>query len=119
MRDGSADLFMDAKKSSPELEKHLGNAVRLRAPEEFAPALDALKGKTVLADPEHSAAAIFDRLDQGGRHDQARDADPCQLPKACKNPVEIEGARKAHIRDGAALTKFLAWMAREAPHAAT
>ena len=44
-----------------------------------------------------------------------RAADPCQLPKACKNPVEIEGTRKAHIRDGAALSKFLAWMAREAP----
>src|SRR6185437_9044027 len=33
-----------------------------------------------------------------------------QLPKACKNPVEIEGMRKAHIRDGAALTRFLAWL---------
>ena len=45
-----------------------------------------------------------------------RGVDPCQLPKACKNPVEIEGTRKAHIRDGAALTHFLAWMAREAPN---
>jgi Xaa-Pro aminopeptidase len=44
-----------------------------------------------------------------------RGVDPCQLPKACKNPVEVEGARKAHIRDGAAVSKFLAWMAREAP----
>ena len=40
--------------------------------------------------------------------------DPCQLPKACKNPVEIEGSRKAHIRDGAALTRFLAWFERQA-----
>ena len=38
-----------------------------------------------------------------------------QLPKACKNPVEIEGTRQAHIRDGAALSKFLCWLAREAP----
>jgi Xaa-Pro aminopeptidase len=43
-------------------------------------------------------------------------SDPCQLPKACKNPVEIEGARKAHIRDGAALSRFLAWISREAPN---
>lgn len=112
--DGSADLFMDARKSSPELEQHLGNAVRMRAPEEFVSALDSLKDKTVLADPGNSASAIFDRLTKAGATVK-RAGDPCQLPKACKNPVEIEGARKAHIRDGAALTKFLAWFAREAP----
>ena len=112
--DGSTDLFMDARKSSPELAQHLGNAVRVRAPEEFASALDALKGKTVVADPSWTAAAAFLRLEKAGATVK-RAADPCQLPKACKNPVEIEGARKAHIRDGAALTRFLAWMAREAP----
>ncbi|MBE9556659.1 MAG: M24 family metallopeptidase, partial [Proteobacteria bacterium] len=41
--------------------------------------------------------------------------DPCQLPKACKNKVEIEGMRNAHRRDGAALTRFLGWLAHEAP----
>jgi Xaa-Pro aminopeptidase len=112
--DGSTDLFMDARKSSPELAQHLGNAVRVRAPEEFVSALDALKGKTVVADPSWTAAAAFMRLEKAGATVK-RAADPCQLPKACKNPVEIEGARKAHIRDGAALTRFLAWMAREAP----
>jgi Xaa-Pro aminopeptidase len=113
--DGSTDLFMDKRKSSPELLKHFGNAVHLREPSEFAGALDALKGKTVLADPTTGAAAIFDRLVKGGAKVK-RGIDPCQLPKACKNPVEIEGSRKAHIRDGAALTKFLAWFAREAPN---
>jgi len=113
--DGSTDLFMDKRKSSPELEKHFGNAVRLREPSEFTGALDALKGKTVLADPTTAAAAIFDRLAKAGAKTK-RGIDPCQLPKACKNPVEIEGSRKAHIRDGAALTKFLAWFAREAPN---
>lgn len=113
--DGSTDLFMDKRKSSPELLQHFGNAVRLREPSEFTGALDALKGKTVLADPTTAAAAIFDRLAKAGAKVK-RAVDPCQLPKACKNPVEIEGARKAHIRDGAALTKFLAWFAREAPN---
>jgi len=113
--DGSTDLFMDKRKSSPELLQHFGNAVRLREPSEFVGALDALKGKTVLADPSTGAAAIFDRLAKAGAKIK-RAGDPCQLPKACKNPVEIEGARKAHIRDGAALTRFLAWFAREAPN---
>jgi Xaa-Pro aminopeptidase len=41
--------------------------------------------------------------------------DPCALPKALKTAAEVEGARTAHLRDGAALTRFLAWLAREAP----
>ena len=66
--DGSTDLFMDARKSSPELIKHLGNAVRLREPAEFAGALDALKGKTVLADPTWTAPRrSFDRLAKAAR----------------------------------------------------
>ncbi|HEV2649851.1 MAG TPA: aminopeptidase P family protein [Rhizomicrobium sp.] len=112
--DGSTDLFMDERKSSPELVKHLGNAVRLRSPGEFAPALDALKGKTVVTDPGTASAAIFDRLLATGARIR-RAPDPVQLPKACKNPVEIEGTRKAHIRDGAALSNFLCWLSREAP----
>ena len=35
--------------------------------------------------------------------------------KAVKNHTEIVGARAAHKRDGAALARFLAWFAREAP----
>jgi len=113
--DGSTDLFMDGRKNSPELVKHLGNAVRVRDPGEFDAALDALKGKTVIADANWTAAGAFARLEKAGAKVK-RGVDPCQLPKACKNPVEIEGTRKAHIRDGAALTRFLAWMAREAPN---
>ena len=112
--DGSTDLFMDARKNSPELAQHLGNAVRLRDPEEFPRALDDLANKAVIADPANCAAAVFDRLQRAGARIH-RGPDPCQLPKACKNPVEIEGMRKVHIRDGAALTRFLAWIAREAP----
>jgi len=112
--DGSTDLFMDARKTSPELIQHLGNAVRIRDPKEFSPALDSLKGKNVVADPGTAASAIFDRLTKAGAKIR-RAADPVQLPKACKNSIEIEGTRKAHVRDGAALSKFLCWLAREAP----
>jgi Xaa-Pro aminopeptidase len=35
------------------------------------------------------------------------------LPKACKNAVEIAGARSAHERDGVAEVRFLAWLDRE------
>jgi Xaa-Pro aminopeptidase len=111
---GVTDLFMDNRKASPEVLQHLGSDVRLRDPGEFAPALDALNGKNVIADPLWTASAIFRRLEQAGAK-IIRASDPCQLPKACKNEVELEGARRAHVRDGQALCRFLAWLAREAP----
>jgi Xaa-Pro aminopeptidase len=112
--DGTADLFLDEKKRNPELIAHLGGAVQLHAPAQFAAALDALKDKIVIADPATAASAIFDALHRACAKIRPM-PDPCQLPKACKNSVEIEGMRKAHIRDGAALSRFLAWFAREAP----
>src|SRR5919198_23941 len=45
----------------------------------------------------------------------SRGACPIALMKAVKNAVEIAGARAAHVRDGAAVTRFLAWFDREAP----
>lgn len=39
--------------------------------------------------------------------------DPTQLAKACKNEAELDGMRLAHLRDGAALTKFLHWLAKQ------
>ena len=35
---------------------------------------------------------------------------PCLIPKAIKNETELEGSRKAHIRDGVSITKFLCWL---------
>jgi Xaa-Pro aminopeptidase len=35
------------------------------------------------------------------------------VPKACKNAIEQDGTRTAHVRDGAAVTAFLHWLERE------
>src|SRR5262249_35273762 len=40
---------------------------------------------------------------------------PITLMKAVKNDAEISGARAAHLRDGVAVTRFLAWFDHEAP----
>jgi Xaa-Pro aminopeptidase len=112
--DATADFFVDTRKVTPELVAHLGPGVRVRAPGELLPALGLFGGKTVSADPGSAASAIFDALKAGGAKILRR-ADPCQLPKARKNSIELEGARKAHIRDGAAMVEFLCWFSREAP----
>src|SRR6185437_8779182 len=93
-RDESVDLFIDRRKLTPELPVHLGNAVRIADPDGFGAFLEKLAAdkKRVLADPALSAAWVFDRLGDAA----VRAADPCQLPKACKNAVELDGTREAH-----------------------
>ncbi len=114
--DGTVDLFIDPRKLAPGLAEHLGSGVRIEAPEAFPGALEALGagGRRVVADPDTAAALVFERLAAGGA-EILRRTDPCLLPKACKSAVEIAGTKAAHRRDGAALTRFLAWFATEAP----
>lgn len=107
--DGTARLFMDPRKVTNALPAWLGDAVTLEAPEALDGALDALSGQKVLVDPGQSSAWYFDRLTDAGAT-VVRGMDPCALPRAQKNPVEIEGTRQAHIRDGAALSRFLHWV---------
>ena len=115
-QDGSVSLFIDRRKLVPGVERHLGYAVTVMPPEQLGPALDELaaEGGRIQADPATAAFWVFDRLAEG-RAKIHRAADPCLLPKACKNAAEIDGTRAAHRRDGAALTRFLGWLAREAP----
>jgi Xaa-Pro aminopeptidase len=106
---GAADLFLAPEKTSPELRAWLGNEVALRAPDELEAALAGLRDKAVRLDPQSASAYFFNYLEQAGAH-IVRGVDPVVTPRACKNEVEIEGARRAHARDGAALTAFLHWL---------
>ena len=112
--DGTAELFIAPEKVTPELEKHLGNAVTIRARSEFDGALSGMKGKTVSVDPDYGVAAIFRLLEDAGAKPVA-ERDPVILPKAIKNPVEQQGHRSAQKRDGAAVTRFLHWLSVAAP----
>ena len=71
-------------------------------------------GKSVRLDAASIPEAVRSLLAEAGA-DIVSGTDPCTLPKAKKNAVEIDGTRNAHIRDGAALTSFLAWLAADAP----
>jgi Xaa-Pro aminopeptidase len=111
---GRVEWFVDPAKVGPDLAAHLGDEVTVRGADEFEGALWALGNNRVLADPAGTAALVFERLGKAGARIVRAD-DPCHMPKACKNEIEIEGMRASHRRDGAALTRFLAWLAAEAP----
>ena len=111
--DGAADLFLDPAKVTPDLHAWLGNQVSLRPPAELPEALAALGGRRVLVDPALSSAWWFDQL-EAARATVVRGQDPTVLPRARKNAVEIEGARRAHRRDAVAVARFLHWLATDA-----
>jgi len=79
----------------------------------FAPALARLDGP-VRVDKASAPLAVSRILEDAGI-DIAPAQDPCILPKARKNAVEIAGTIEAHLRDGAAMVEFLAWLDAEAP----
>ena len=117
--DGRVDWYVDPRKLPSDVCDGLDDAVHLHAPEMFGPALDALASSTqpVRVDAASAPAAIAQRIEAAGGR-VARDEDPCLLPKARKNATELAGSRSAHVRDGAALTRFLCWLQTRAPERA-
>ena len=112
--DARVELFMAPEKVPAETRMHLGNQVVVRPREELPRALDALRGQRVRIDAETTPAWFTHWLREAGAEISPGE-DPCRLPRACKNPVERDGARAAHRRDAAAMARFLCWFATEAP----
>ncbi len=114
--DGHVDLYMDRRKLPDRTVTWLGNAVTLAPPDELGAALTTLgkMNKRVLVESSTAPYWAATRLQEAGAN-IVKDADPVSLPKACKNDVELEGIRTAHRRDGAVVSRFLGWLARESP----
>ncbi len=111
---GRADLFCSATKLSEAVRDYLGADVSVHEPEAFGPHLDRMSGR-VAVDRRTAPLWVSERLRNRGTEVVWR-PDPCILPKACKTQEEIAGARAAHLRDGAAVIEFLAWLdAEQAP----
>ncbi|MHA6287202.1 aminopeptidase P family protein [Maricaulis sp. CAU 1757] len=108
-KDGTATFFVDPDKIGDETRAHLGNQVALRPESEFGAGLKELEGKTVRVDPTTASAWVLKTLKTGGAKVQELE-DPVMRPKAQKNAAEVEGSRRAHIRDGAAIARFLHWL---------
>jgi len=109
--DSTVAWFIDPAKVRPDTLKHLQDGVDIQPLDRFEEALEGLgaDGATVLVDPAASPAVIGVLLNAAGADVVAGD-DPCLLPKALKNEIEIEGTRIAHRRDGVALSRFLCWL---------
>ena len=116
-QEGKPALYVDSAKLSNAVRHNLEEIANIREPADFIRELTAfgLTGKTVRLDQATAADALARIVTTSGGK-VTRGADPIAMMKAVKNPVEIEGAHEAHLRDGVAMTRFLAWFDREAPN---
>ena len=110
---GHVQLFIAPEKLSEDVRTHFGNSVSVQTEDALNDALKALARKTVIADPNTASAWHVEALKVAGANVKSA-SDPVALPKAKKNAVEIKGTEAAHIRDGAALTRFLYWLDTDA-----
>ncbi|UWQ19382.1 aminopeptidase P family protein [Jannaschia sp. M317] len=106
--DGSVDLICAPTKVDAVID-HLGPDVRVTAPEGFAALLAGLSG-AVGYDPSSCPVAISEALAQ-----PVAVTDPLALPKAVKSTAEIAATTQAHLRDGAAMVRFLRWLDEDRP----
>ena len=115
-RKGKAEIFLDPAKVPEDVRESLATLCTFRKPAEIGKSLTAhgrRKGITLL-DPATVPEGIYAIL-KSAKGAIRSGTDPSAMPRAQKNKTEQEGSRAAHVRDGAAMVKFLHWLEREAP----
>ncbi|MDN5249125.1 aminopeptidase P family protein [Bartonella sp. TP] len=107
-------LFISSKKLQPHVTAYLSDICTLYDADNF---IDYIKNKAASGalfslDPQSCCEKIHETIiENGGKISFV--SDPIKYAKALKNPTEIAGAKKAHIRDGVALTRFLCWLSKQ------
>jgi Xaa-Pro aminopeptidase len=115
-KEGRPTLYIDSAKLSNEVRHKLQETAEVAEPAAFVTELQSLGAakRTVRLDQATGADALSRLIGEAGGK-VTRGADPIAMMKAVKNATEIAGARAAHVRDGAAVSRFLAWFDSEAP----
>ncbi len=111
-RDGKIHWYVDKQRLMPEVIKQLDSMVTIYPYGDFFDPDGSFnhQDKNMGFDEKTTTISIRKRLNTQAINLQ----DPCLIPKACKNIVEQEGMRKAHILDGIFMAKFICWLSKEA-----
>ena len=113
---GHPTLYVDGRKLSNVVRAYLSELADIEEPDRLIRDLKTLgmDGKRLAFDAGTAPTRLTQALQTAGGKVEIG-ATPLALMKAVKNRTELEGARAAHLRDGAAVARFLAWFDREAP----
>ena len=123
----TATIYVDSHKLTPEVKDHLGDSVQIRPYDALFSDLSSLAEKAAEepkvsgdadgeAKPKHDKILLSNKaswalsLDLGGEDKTNETRSPIEDAKAIKNSTELEGMRQCHIRDGAALSEYFAWL---------
>lgn len=108
-KSGDVEVFVDMKKITDDLKIKFDNRVSFYEIEYIEKHLKQLGNKKIILDGATAQISFVHTLKSVSAKIIYK-TDPCILPKACKNDVELKGMREAHIADGTALCKFLFWL---------
>ena len=114
LTDRDCTLYVDARKVSGAVLKHLGKQVTVKDYREVGPDLKAL-GKLkprVWLDAATTNRWVQNQLKGSSFH---LAPSPIMAMKAVKNATQIAGITAAHVRDGVAMVKFLKWLGEAVP----
>ncbi|KAJ4367040.1 hypothetical protein N0V83_007570 [Neocucurbitaria cava] len=115
----TATLYVDDSKLPEEVKRHLGDKVTIRPYEAIFEDVTALSKEAFEANDKTEVQKKFLTSNRaswalnkalGGEEKVEEVRSPVGDAKAVKNEVELEGMRQCHIRDGAALTEYFAWL---------
>ncbi|KAI9374271.1 hypothetical protein BJX61DRAFT_532557 [Aspergillus egyptiacus] len=116
----TVELYIDDEKLTPEVKAHLGTDVIIKPYESIFADVKALsEAKKQDPDAPSSKFLLSNRaswalsLSLGGEEHVEEVRSPIGDAKAIKNEVELAGMRACHIRDGAALIEYFAWLENE------
>jgi Xaa-Pro aminopeptidase len=114
LTDRDCTLYVDARKVTGPVLKHLGKQVVVKDYREVGLDLRALARKKpkVWLDPTTTNRWVQNNLKGSGFH---LAPSPITAIKAVKNPTQIAGFKAAHMRDGVAMVKFLKWLQETVP----
>lgn len=109
-----AVIYVDPAKVTERVRKSLGRHARLRPYDEVADGFRALARRRtpVLLDPDTTNSWVAGLL-KGCP--VLPSPSPVTFMKSIKNPVQRDGIRAAHVRDGVAMVKFLHWLEGAVP----
>ena len=109
---GKVEFFIDKSKVK-KIKKKLINKVNFNSFNKIFTYIRKINKNSVIGLDEKRTNYYFKLISEDNNLNFKFFEDPCIYPRAQKNIVELNGAKKANIRDGITLTKFLYWLKNE------
>ena len=104
----TTSLFINDEKLTPDVKAYLtAQGVQTAPYNHIKDALRNYDEYNILLDPNVISYTLFKQV---RTQEVVRASSPIPAMKAIKNEIEVEGFRRAMIRDGVALVKFLRWL---------